>query len=94
MRYLGAAVAVFLVRLVLALVIGWLAHRPRASWLHVALVANTAIGASMLLLVTQFIRDGFTLFSVYVAGLLLWLAYAAVTGGNMGFLAITANRAR
>lgn len=92
LRYLALGVGVFLVRLLLAVVIGWLANRRGASWLHVAAVTNTVIVASLAAMVAQFAQDGLTLFSVCVAGLMIWLAYSAVTGGNIAALAIKANR--
>lgn len=93
MRFIALVLGVFLVRAAVALVIGWLAHRPRASWTPVAAVANTVILLSVAAMILQFRDEGVTVFSVCVALLMVWLAYSAAAGGNLASLAIKANRA-
>lgn len=88
-----ALVSVVVAQFILAAVIGWLANRRNASWVHVASVANTAILCSVVLLIAEFRSSGLTLYSVFYAILMVWLAFAAARYGNIGFLAIKANQA-
>ncbi|MEO8677414.1 MAG: hypothetical protein ABI665_00115 [Vicinamibacterales bacterium] len=87
-----ALVAVLVARFILAVLIGWVANRRNASWTHVACVANTFILASVVLMIDEFRDDGLTLYSAFYAILMVWLAYAAAKGGNIGYLAIKANQ--
>jgi hypothetical protein len=81
-------VAIFLVvltKFVLAAVVGWLANRRHASPIHVGAVVNTVLLAAVVLAIDQFRTDGLTLYSVFFALLMLWLAYSAANYGNVGF---------
>jgi hypothetical protein len=90
LRVVVAAVAVLLSRFLLAVVIGWLANRPGARWVHVAAVANTAILASVGLTIAEFTRSGLSIYSVLFALLMLYLAYSGARLGVVGFSAIKA----
>jgi hypothetical protein len=88
-----ALVGVVVAQFILAAVIGWLANRRNASWVHVASVANTVILCSVVAMIAELRSSGLTLYSVFFAMLMVWMASAAARSGSMGYLAIKANQA-
>jgi hypothetical protein len=86
--------AVFVLQFLLAAVVSWLSHRQNANWLHVACVCNTVLFTCLLLTIDQFRHDGLTLYSVFFAAMMLWLAAVTAKMGTTGMQTARANQNR
>lgn len=84
LRALTAFVGVFVGRLVIAVIISWLAHRRKASKLLLLSAVNTVLFFCVFSIVGQFRDEGPTVFSVFYSLLMIWLAHGAASGGNIG----------
>jgi len=78
-------VAAVILRFVVAMIIGWLTHRDRASWVHIACATNTVILTCVVLAIDRFRLHGLTVWSVFFALVMLWLASGAAESGVTGF---------
>jgi hypothetical protein len=87
-------VVVVLAQVALGALLGWLANRRNARWVHVVCVVNTILLTCVLLIVDQFRREGLTLYGVFFAAMMVWLASAAARLGTVGLRSIQANASR
>ena len=73
-------VVVVVVQFLLGALLSWLT--PRANWAIVAGAVNTVLLSSVVLTVQQFRHEGLTLYAVFFAVLMLWLAAGAAKMGT------------
>jgi len=89
--FLGAG---FVAKVLVPVLIGWVAHRRKARWAHVACLCNTVMMTAALLTIDQFKHRGLTLYSVFFAVLMTWMASKAAESGVIGFRVVRDNEIR
>lgn len=91
-RAIVLSILVLISEAIRAVVVGWLANRRDASWVHVAGFTNFVILTAVVFAIDEFRGRGLTLYTAFYSMLMFWLAYRAARGGVIGFAAIKANR--
>lgn len=92
LRFLGLFLAVVIAKGAVTLIVAWLTHRPRASWLYVAFFVNTVILSCLMLVIREFSDHGLTLYGVVFTLLMVWLSSGAAGRGTSAFQIIKQNR--